>query len=108
MTETVLNLKVQDLLKPKGRGAKPASPCIMVIFGATGDLTARKLIPSLYNLKRNNLLSNEFAIVGVAMDSLNDETFRASIAKDIDSFATEAVDDSAKQWLLERTYYLPG
>src|SRR3982751_5383599 len=112
MTETVLNLKVKDLLKRAGsgtgRGAKQASPCVMVIFGATGDLTARKLIPSLYNLKRNNLLANEFAIVGVAMDALDDETFRKAMAKDISSFATETVDDDAKQWLTERTYYLAG
>src|SRR3954452_22455793 len=109
MTETVLNLNVKDLLQQRGqRGAKPANPCIMVIFGATGDLTARKLIPSLYNLKRNHLLANEFAIIGLAMDPHDDETFRNAIAKDIDSFATETVDDEAKQWLIERTHYLSG
>src|SRR3954467_9105075 len=112
MTETVLNLKVKDLLKRAGsgtgRGAKQASPCVMVIFGATGDLTGRKLIPSLYNLKRNNLLANEFAIVGLAMDALDNEGFRNSVAKDIDSFATETVDKAARDWLIERSYYLSG
>src|SRR3954447_20334052 len=112
MTETVLNLKVKDLLKRAGsgtgRGAKQASPCVMVIFGATGDLTARKLIPSLYNLKRNKLLAAEFAIVGVAMDALDDDSFRKAVAKDVDSFATSTVDDDAKKWILDRTYYLPG
>src|SRR3954468_3580353 len=112
MTETVLNLKVKDLLQRAGsgtgRGAKQATPCVMVIFGATGDLTARKLIPSLYNLKRNNLLANEFAIVGVAMDGLDDDSFRKAVAKDVDSFATSTVDDDAKKWILDRTYYLPG
>ena len=48
------------------RIGKPGDPCIMVIFGATGDLTRRKLIPALYNLAKNDLLSREFAMVGVA------------------------------------------
>src|SRR5882724_1851931 len=108
MTETVLNLRVKDILQRSGRGARPANSCTMVIFGATGDLTARKLIPSLYNLKRNNLLSNDFSIIGLAMDSHDDESFRKAIATDIDSFATETVDNDAKEWLVERTYYLSG
>src|SRR3954470_7386440 len=108
MTETVLNLNVKELLGRTGRGAKPSSPCVMVIFGATGDLTARKLIPSLYNLKRNKLLADEFAIVGVAMDAFDDDSFRKTVAKDVDSFATSTVDADAKKWILDRTYYLPG
>ena len=40
--------------------------CVMVIFGAAGDLTRRKLIPSLYNLAKHKLLSREFAVIGVA------------------------------------------
>jgi glucose-6-phosphate 1-dehydrogenase len=45
---------------------QPGDPCVMVIFGASGDLTKRKLIPALYNLTRENLLSKEFAVVGCA------------------------------------------
>jgi len=41
-------------------------PCILVIFGAAGDLTKRKLIPALYNLKKSNLLPEDFAVIGVA------------------------------------------
>ena len=47
------------------RTARPADPCVMVIFGAAGDLTRRKLIPALYNLAKADLLSREFAIVGI-------------------------------------------
>ncbi|HJM42146.1 MAG TPA: glucose-6-phosphate dehydrogenase, partial [Nitrospinota bacterium] len=51
-----------------GTGAEPAGqtadPCIMVIFGASGDLTKRKLIPALYNLASQNLLSDNFAVLG--------------------------------------------
>ena len=48
------------------RIGKQGDPCVMVIFGAAGDLTARKLIPALYNLARAGLLSRNFAVVGVA------------------------------------------
>jgi len=44
---------------------RPAGPCTIVIFGAAGDLTKRKLLPALYNLKANGLLPRELAIVGV-------------------------------------------
>ena len=46
------------------RIGKQGDPCVMVIFGASGDLTKRKLIPALYNLAKDHLLAQEFAIVG--------------------------------------------
>ncbi|MCZ6450712.1 MAG: glucose-6-phosphate dehydrogenase, partial [Deltaproteobacteria bacterium] len=51
----------------------------MVIFGASGDLTKRKLIPSLYNLSRSNLLPREFAVVGSASSEISTEEFRKKI-----------------------------
>ena len=50
---------------PQANGEKigrPGDPCVMVIFGASGDLTRRKLIPALYNLGKNQLLPQEFAV----------------------------------------------
>jgi glucose-6-phosphate 1-dehydrogenase len=55
---------------------KSAGPCVMVVFGATGDLTMRKLIPALYNLQKAHLLPEEFAVLGVAIDDLSLEDFR--------------------------------
>ena len=49
---------------------RPGDPCVMVIFGAGGDLTRRKLIPALYNLAAGNLLSREFAVVGLAREQM--------------------------------------
>ncbi|MFQ5356369.1 MAG: glucose-6-phosphate dehydrogenase, partial [Mariprofundaceae bacterium] len=46
-------------------------PCIIVIFGASGDLTKRLLIPSLFNLYCDHLLPDSFAILGMAMDDFN-------------------------------------
>ncbi len=87
--------------------AKPAGPCVMVIFGATGDLTARKLVPALYNLLNTKLLSDEFAIVGVGRDQQTEESFRKSILQKLQSFATADVTDEQRDWLISRVFYVP-
>ena len=62
--------------EPAPSGPPPSGPCAMVIFGATGDLTARKLFPALYNLAKSNLLSREFAIIGVGRSAYSIDQFR--------------------------------
>ena len=51
---------------PQRREPEPPGPCAMVVFGASGDLTARLLVPALYNLSRTRLLPENFALIGVA------------------------------------------
>ena len=85
---------------------RPADPCIMVIFGAAGDLTRRKLIPALYNLAKAQLLSREFAIVGVSHNKMSDEEFRSKLADDIHQYAGEDVDPDIWEWFTRRLYYL--
>jgi glucose-6-phosphate 1-dehydrogenase len=73
MTTIPIRVNPEDLSQvPKGKERIP-EPGILVIFGASGDLTKRKLLPALYHLRQNNLLPREFAIVGVARRSLGDE-----------------------------------
>ncbi len=60
---------------------KAAGPCAMVIFGASGDLTMRKLIPSLFNLAKAGLLPKDFVVVGTAHDDLSEEQFRAQVTQ---------------------------
>ncbi|MBW4442019.1 MAG: glucose-6-phosphate dehydrogenase [Plectolyngbya sp. WJT66-NPBG17] len=88
--------------------ARLADPCTIVIFGAAGDLTKRLLLPALYNLKRSNLLPQEFAIVGVAHTPMSQDDFRSKLKQDIHEFATVTVDDRLWQQLEQRLYYLPG
>jgi glucose-6-phosphate 1-dehydrogenase len=88
--------------------ARPGDNCIMVIFGAGGDLTARKLIPALYNLGKSDHLPKNFAIVGFAADSMSEEEFREKVKKDISQFAPEPIDQSLCNWLSERVYYIAG
>ena len=88
--------------------SRPAGPCVMVIFGATGDLTARKLFPALYNLSKSNMLSREFAIVGVGRNDYTVDQFRQVMDDKLTTFATSGVDNDLKEWLLRRVYYVPG
>jgi glucose-6-phosphate 1-dehydrogenase len=100
----------EDLVaKGNGHGAgRAADPCVMVIFGASGDLTKRKLIPALYNLAKDNLLSKEFALVGIARNELTSEQFRDEIGKEIGEFATTTVDPDLWHWFSRRIYYHAG
>ena len=54
---------------------KTADPCVMVIFGATGDLTKRKLFPALYNLAVDKFLPDNFAIIGVGRQEIGSRNF---------------------------------
>ena len=86
----------------------PGDSCTIVIFGASGDLTKRKLLPALYNLKALKLLPANFAVVGVAVSEGNDEMYRETITQNIKEFATRPVDD--KEWsdFASRSYYIKG
>ena len=90
------------------RVGKVGEPCVMVIFGAAGDLTRRKLIPALYNLAKSELLSREFAVVGVARSPITTEDFRKQASEDIKEFGTEAVDPDLWEWFVRRIHYLAG
>ena len=79
---------------------------ILVIFGASGDLTKRKLIPSVYDLYHQDLLPQNMAIVGVGRTQLNDDSFRINMKEGIDTFANFKTDNKSKvQDFLNHLYY---
>src|SRR5580692_4802124 len=97
------------------RGGK-APPCTVVIFGATGDLTARLLMPAIYNLSRTGLLSDNFALIGVGRSPETDESFRKDLTEAIKGFATGhgegssggGFDEKAWNFIAERMTYMSG
>jgi glucose-6-phosphate 1-dehydrogenase len=93
---------------PQQRIGRPGDPCTMMIFGAAGDLTRRKLIPALYNLAKNQLLSREFAVVGVARSQISTDDFRKKISDEIKQFATDTVEPDIWEWFIRRLYYING
>ena len=80
---------------------KKPDPCSFVIFGVTGDLTHRLVLPSLYNLAATNLLPDKFCVVGVARKGMSGEALRDSLMKGVRQFATRPVDDAVAKRLLE-------
>jgi glucose-6-phosphate 1-dehydrogenase len=80
----------------------------MVIFGAAGDLTRRKLIPALYNLAKAELLSREFAILGVAHNPMSDDDFRNKLSEDVKKYAGQDIDSNLWEWFTSRLYYMQG
>jgi glucose-6-phosphate 1-dehydrogenase len=92
----------------KPRVGRKADPCVMVIFGFTGDLTRRKLIPALYNLASQQLLSNEFAVIGIGRTPMSDEDARKKATEDFKKFATGSVDKDLWESFVRRISYISG
>jgi glucose-6-phosphate 1-dehydrogenase len=87
---------------------KPAGACAFVIFGGSGDLTKRLLIPALYHLKRANLLPEDFAIIGISRTAESDEQFRSRLAQSLRELSADAIDDADWNWLAQRMHYMAG
>jgi glucose-6-phosphate 1-dehydrogenase len=79
---------------------KKPDPCSIVIFGVTGDLAHRLVIPALYNLAANDLLPDNFCIVGIARMGMSSEELTASLKKGLHQFATRKVDEAIAERLL--------
>ena len=80
----------------------------MVIFGASGDLTKRKLIPALLNLASSKLLPESFAIIGFAANDFSVDAFRDYLAKEVKQFASCEITDELWAWFIKRVYYMKG
>ena len=86
-----------------------APPCVVVIFGATGDLTRRKLLPALYRLAQQRLVPSEFAILGTARQPMSDDEFRSAMQAAVTEFGPDdSLDESAWQSFAKRIFYIGG
>lgn len=77
---------------------KIPEPCIMVIFGASGDLTNRMLIPSLYQLYKDKLLNENFTVVGFSRKGMNEESFRDMLESGVREYGDQEKFDP-KRWM---------
>jgi len=84
---------------PRPNKSRPQDGCSFVIFGATGDLTKRLLVPALYNLAASKLLPEHFTIVGVVRSPMTNEAFREHLAAALKEFATRPVDEAVAKEL---------
>ena len=84
-------------------------PTTLVIFGASGDLTRRKLLPAVYRLSRRGRLPAQFAVIGIARSQMDDEAFRTQFRDSLKEFAgTDAHGDEVAASLASRMYYVSG
>ena len=83
-------------------------PTTLVIFGASGDLTRRKLLPAVYNLSRGNRLPARFAVIGIARTVMDDEGFRQQFRDSLRDFAGVGAHDEIAESLAARMFYLAG
>ena len=95
--------------------ARVAPACTFVIFGAGGDLTARLLMPALYNLRLAGLLDDGFRIIGVDVREMDDAAYIAHLTETMGRFVTErradagaSLDQDAWRWMTERLSYQQG
>ncbi len=89
----------------KHRGAPPT---VVVIFGASGDLTARKLIPAVYNLGRDNLLPADFHLIGFGRKAMSDDAFRSLAGDAIREFSRREIDQDIWPRLASHSTYVAG
>lgn len=103
------SFQAENPLRAGMRLERTADPCALVIFGATGDLTRRKLIPALFRLSQQRQIPAEFAVVGAARHTLSDEEFRSSMREAILEFGDkEEFDEAAWQSFSAALFYLGG
>jgi glucose-6-phosphate 1-dehydrogenase len=86
----------------------PVAPTTLVIFGATGDLARRKLLPALYNLAHEGALPERFHLIGVARREKAHEDYRAECEQAIRQFSRRKPDADVLRGLLEQVRYVPG
>ena len=105
MTTIRASVRPEDLSQiPAGNERIPEAG-ILVIFGASGDLTKRKLLPALFHLRQNNLLPKQFAIVGVARRPLGDEFAAYMRAGVIEFGGADASDSKLDEFVKQISYY---
>ncbi len=90
-------------------GRKVLEPCSIIIFGASGDLTARKLIPALYHLYKEKQMPEAFRVIGFARREKTDAAWRGELRAALDQFSrTKPVDDQVWQEFSQQISYCEG
>ena len=83
-------------------------PTTLVIFGGSGDLTRRKLLPAIYNAVLDGLLPHDYAVLGLGRKALRNEEFRLIAREGIEKFSRQALDQEKWQDFEQRIFYADG
>jgi glucose-6-phosphate 1-dehydrogenase len=86
----------------------PVPPTTLVIFGGTGDLAKRKLLPAIYNLAHEGALPERFSLISVSRSDIPNDDYRSMAKESIAEFSRRKADDQVLDRMLERVQYVPG
>ncbi len=100
--------RLEDAVAGDPRLARIPDPAVVVIFGATGDLTRRKLVPALYSLATQQLLPPELCVVGVSRRDLSHDEFRAAMREAVKTHGHSDIDEALWEGFARRLSYVPG
>jgi glucose-6-phosphate 1-dehydrogenase len=103
---SAVDVGAEALVEQDVRLARTPSPAAIVIFGATGDLTRRKLVPALYSLATQQLLAPETAVVGAARSDLSDDEFRERMRAAVESHGRVPLDEDVWDGFARRLSYV--
>ena len=88
---------------------KTVEPCSIIIYGASGDLTARKLIPALYHLFKEKQMPPDFRVIGFARREKSDDSWRTELRQALDQFSrTKPVDNAVWDEFAKKVFYCMG
>jgi len=106
--EAVAQMKAGSTSRTTGPCAvEIPGPCGLVIFGASGDLTKRKIIPSLYRLQKNQYLPERFFILGASRTEMSTDHFREEMLSAVKDAFPKDFDQSSWNELVNKVYYSP-
>src|SRR5262247_1173443 len=92
-------------ISPPQETLPPVEPCTLVIFGGSGDLARRRLIPALYNLMLDGLLPANFAVLGLGRKSLSNEDFRVNLREGVLTHSRQPLKEDRWNTFAERLFY---
>ncbi|MCE9536941.1 MAG: glucose-6-phosphate dehydrogenase (NADP(+)), partial [Nitrospirae bacterium] len=95
-------------ISPSEETIPPVEPCTLVIFGGSGDLARRRLIPALYNLLLDGLLPSNYAVIGLGRKSMTDEEFRATVREGVLAHSRQALAEDTWKNFAQHLFFVSG
>lgn len=94
--------------KPVPESVPPVEPCTLVIFGGSGDLARRRLIPAVYNLLLDGLLPAKYAVIGLGRKPMTDDEFRALVREGVVTHSRQALVQETWDAFQSHLFYIQG
>ncbi len=95
-------------IPPARESLPPVESCTLVIFGGSGDLARRRLIPALYNLLLDGLLPSHYAVIGLGRKPMTDEEFRATLREGLVAHSRRPLTDDTWKTFADHIFYIAG